>query len=259
MNLTNKQIQSISKSLSSENALLFPHLDYILQDLVELGASAEDILFLYEKHKTSSRERGLDLGCGKGAVSCCLAKNFDVEMIGIDLMSPFIETANKRAVEKNLTHKVKFYVEDMNDAVNHYKDFDFVIYAACGDVLGNAIEALTKIKQCLKPGGLVFIDDAFAIQPLDGYLTQAMWESAISRSGFKLLEVKTMTKEDQEIIKQRQLSTIFQRVNELKALNPEYRFLFEKYYHTQVSEWETLIDCVVGVTLCLKNVDNITN
>lgn len=255
MKLTRRQIQSISKSLSSQSSQLFPHLDYILQDLVELGAIPEDIGVLYQKHRSSLNERGLDLGCGKGSVSLYLSKNFDVEMVGIDLMSPFIDVAKTRSIEHNLQHKVRFKVEDMNDAITHYKNFDFVVYAACGDILGNPIEALKKVKQCIKPHGLVLIDDAFAFEPLDGYLTQSMWENAISQSGFKLIDYIIISKETQENLKQKQLSTIFQRVHELKALYPEYRYLFENYYRAQVEEWDILMNHVYGVTLCLRSID----
>lgn len=89
------------QSLDGSDVELYPYFDYLLQDLLELGASAEVINSLIKKHIIDkiNRVNVLDLGCGKGAVSISIAKEFGFRVIGIDAYTPFIKEAKKRAKE----------------------------------------------------------------------------------------------------------------------------------------------------------------
>ena len=78
--------KSVTRSLDGDNEDLFPYFAYLLQDLWEIGASPAIIKKLLRKN-TDDKEKMqiLDLGCGKGAVSIQLAKQFDCQCLLLHL------------------------------------------------------------------------------------------------------------------------------------------------------------------------------
>ncbi|MBU4451076.1 MAG: methyltransferase domain-containing protein, partial [Actinobacteria bacterium] len=86
--------ESVVTAMDGSDSGLFPFSPYILQDLWEIGASPEVIIELVRKHTNNYYSLSiLDLGCGKGAVSIKLAKEFNCTCLGIDAIKEFINEA----------------------------------------------------------------------------------------------------------------------------------------------------------------------
>jgi 2-polyprenyl-3-methyl-5-hydroxy-6-metoxy-1,4-benzoquinol methylase len=165
--------EKLAKSLTSESTEIIPYLPYLLQDLWELGSSPKDIIDMILKHmQVSQKTKVLDLACGKGAVSIHVAKALGCKVKGIDIISDFIDFADKKAQEYGVEKLCEFKVGDINEAVKVESDYDIVVLGAVGDVLGNPEETIQKLKITVKNGGYIIIDDAYGNDNSDGNILQ---------------------------------------------------------------------------------------
>jgi 2-polyprenyl-3-methyl-5-hydroxy-6-metoxy-1,4-benzoquinol methylase len=154
--------EKLAKSLTAESIELIPYLPYLLQDLWELGSSPKDMLDLITRHlRVSKQTKVLDLACGKGAVSIHLARRLGCLVKGIDIIPEFIGFAINKAQEFGVEELCEFKVGDITESVKTEKDYDIVIYGAVGNVLGNWEETITLLKNTVKKGGYIIIDDAY--------------------------------------------------------------------------------------------------
>jgi len=69
----------------------------------------------------------LDVGCGVGATSCYLAKEYDCQVVGVDISDTMIEWSRERAVKEDVNDKVEFRVADARDLPFQNSVFDVVI------------------------------------------------------------------------------------------------------------------------------------
>jgi ubiquinone/menaquinone biosynthesis C-methylase UbiE len=93
----------------------------------------------------------LEVACGTGLVALKVAERGD-KVYGIDISSPMIEEAKKKAQELG-TKNVEFSVEDAYALPFDNNMFDIVI---CNNALHNMMypqKALSAIKRVIKPGG----------------------------------------------------------------------------------------------------------
>ena len=102
--------KSIVASLDGRDKKLLPYFPYLMQDLWEIGASPEVIAELIKKHGLDKKKKILDLGCGKGAVSVKLAREFDFSIHGVDAMPEFIVEAYQYAQKYKVEKLCKFEV-----------------------------------------------------------------------------------------------------------------------------------------------------
>lgn len=203
--------------------------------------------------------RFLDLGCGKGAVAVKMAQAFGAEVLGLDLMAAFIETARAKAKEHGVSALCRLRVEDVNTAVEIERDFDCVILGAVGHALGSPEETLKKLMRTIKPGGYVFIEDAFLASsdamvryaPYE-YPTRGQWLRIFADCGVELMEEVVADAEDQSEGNEDDLNHIEKRAGELAALHPEKKSLFEGYVISQKKEIDDLEDAVVGAAWLLR-------
>jgi 2-polyprenyl-3-methyl-5-hydroxy-6-metoxy-1,4-benzoquinol methylase len=159
--LPKKPEASISDSLEVEKHLL-PHMPYLLQDLWALGSSVDAIVEAVSALNLSSSETTiLDLGCGKGALSIQLAAKCGVMCTGIDAMAAFLEDAKIKAEEYQVSHLCQFIEQDLLEYVSVEHDFDVVILASLGGVLGPLSDTIEKLRTQVRPGGYIIIDDGY--------------------------------------------------------------------------------------------------
>ena len=148
--------ESVVTAMDGSDSGLFPFLPYILQDLWEIGASPEVIIELVRKHMNNYFSLSiLDLGCGKGAVSIKLAKEFNCTCLGIDAIKEFINEANNKAKEYGVDHLCKFEVGDIRERIKVLTQFNIIILGAIGPVFGDYFKTLSIISKCLKKEGLI--------------------------------------------------------------------------------------------------------
>lgn len=253
--------KSVLKSLDGKNDNLYPFLPYLLQDLWEMGTSAEIILTLLKKHRINQRRdvRILDLGCGKGAISVNLAKTFGFHVHGIDGMPEFIKDANVWAEKYDVSHLCRFEVGDIRLQVNQLEGHDVIILGSIGPVFGQVEETLKSVKSCLKRNGYVIIDDGYIPDDskinLQHYPTRSEALIQIQNSHFDVVEEHVI---DQSYVKESD-AVIFERIHhrviELKSKYPEKGYLFEQYLKTQEEENDILENHVQCVTWLLRRID----
>ncbi|MCG8400108.1 MAG: class I SAM-dependent methyltransferase [Firmicutes bacterium] len=244
----------LAKSLTAESIELIPYLPYLLQDLWELGSSPKDILSMISKQiQVSDKTKVLDLACGKGAVSINLAKALGCNVKGIDIITEFIDFANKKAREFGVENLCEFNVGDINESVKVEKNYDIVIFGAVGNVLGDQEETILKLKSTVKDGGYIFIDDAYGKEDSNPqFLTREQWLMIFQNTGVKLLEEKLVDDDELVSINNEQMACIEKRVNELKKTHPEKESLFDSYLQSQQAECAELEDEISGVTMLLQ-------
>jgi len=249
--------EKLARSLTAESIELIPYLPYLLQDIWELGSSPKDILELIVKHiHVSVHTMVLDLACGKGAVSVHIAKNLGCKVKGIDLIPEFIDVALDTAQEFGVGTLCEFIVGDITKAINSEKDYDIVIFGSVGDVLGNTEETITLLKNTVKKGGYIIIDDAYGTNNSNTtYLTRERWLTIFHKTKVKLVGEKTMSDDEMIRVNHEQQPLIMQRANELKVQFPLKEHLFDSYSQSQQAECDELENEISGVTLLLQVID----
>ncbi len=243
---------------------LFPFLPYILQDTWEIGADAEIITSLIQKHMSNfSNLNVLDLGCGKGAVSIMLADKLKCRCHGIDAVPEFIDEANKKAKEYSVSLLCKFEIGDIRVKIKTLPRFDVIILGAIGPVLGNYFSTLTAVSDNLNPHGIIIIDDGY-IENDSSYthpliLKQNELHSQIEAAGMKLIDEVTIGKNEIKSADDQIFSSLKKRCLELIDMHPEKHNLFEAYIKKQEEENDVLENKIICSTMVIKRTNNCHN
>ncbi len=105
-------------------------------------------------------ERALDIGCGIGQDTLPIKEQRpDAEVIGLDLASPMLKFAHKRAVEKNIDITfVQRTAEDTGYPDNHF-DFIFAFQIFHELSLRGMGDIIKECHRILRPGGVFVIAD----------------------------------------------------------------------------------------------------
>jgi len=249
--------EKLARSLTAESVELIPYLPYLLQDLWELGSSPKDILDMITKHIHFTVEtRVLDLACGKGSVSVNLAKNLGCMVKGIDIIPEFIDYAINKAHEFGVEKMCEFVVGDITQSVQTEKGYDIVILGAVGDVLGNSEDTINLLKNTVKKGRYIMIDDAYGNDITNvKHPTREQWLALFNNTGVRLIDEKMIEDEELVSLNHEQQELIVRRANELKADMPEKAHLFDSYIRSQQAECDELENEISGVTLLLQAID----
>ena len=252
----------LAKSLTAETTELLEYIPYLLQDFWEIGSSPEDIEAAIRKNiKNYCKFRVLDLACGKGAVSVKLAKNLGIHVKGIDIIKEFIEFAKEKSKEYGVSHLCEFTVEDINKSVFSETGYDIVIFGAVGNVLGSPQETLEKLKNTIKQGGFMVLDEAYLINSSEDikyknyeYITRDEWLKIFEESGLKLTMEIIPDKEEITDSNDQDMDFIEKRAEELKEKFPEKSSIFDGYVQSQQNECEDLEGNIEGVTWLLQKI-----
>lgn len=249
--------EKLARSLTAESVELIPYFPFLLQDLWELGSSPRDMIEMIKKHIHVSKDmRVLDLACGKGAVSVNLARELGCRVKGIDIIPEFIDFAIQKAQEYGAGELCEFVVEDITQSVKTEKGYDIVILGAVGDVLGNAEETVRLLKNTVKKGGYIIIDDAYGNDETDTkYPTRERWIEIFNKTGVKLIDEKGIDEDELVDLNNEQQELIVKRANELKGKYPEKAHLFDSYIRSQRAECDELENEITGVTMLLQVMD----
>lgn len=242
----------IAKSLEVNEELL-PHVSELLADLWALGSSPNHIVDLLKPLELPPRKtRVLDLGCGKGAVSVKLAQELGLNVLGIDAFRPFLEEAKKKAVEHKVAHLCEFHFGDMREYVRDPSDFDVVVYASVGNVLGSFRDCVSSLRRTIRPGGYMIIDDGYlkSGSKLDrrGYEHYISYEQTVSQltshGDMILQEINTET--ETKAINNEYLRSITKRAELLKQVHPELQESLDWYIENQSVECDVIDNKICG-------------
>ncbi|KAL2077281.1 hypothetical protein ACEWY4_026785 [Coilia grayii] len=103
-------------------------------------------------------QKVLDVGCGIGGGDFYMAKNFGVEVLGMDLSANMVEIACERAAKEKLP-QVSFEVADATKRVFPEGTFDVVYSRDTILHIGDKLELFKHFYSWLKPGGKLLISD----------------------------------------------------------------------------------------------------
>ncbi|MDI6803402.1 MAG: class I SAM-dependent methyltransferase [Bacteroidota bacterium] len=250
--------KSIANSLETNERLL-PYMPFLLQDLWVMGSSGEQIIILIGELKLhSDKTKVLDLGCGKGAVSIQIAAKYGFKVVGIDAMKQFLEEANKKAHQYNVSHLCEFIEQDIFDYVSVEHDYDIVILAAVGGVFGSLQNTVAQLRTQVRSGGYMIIDD--------GYLRDG---KSISRKGYGHYRnheetIRELTFYDDKLLGEINTNELSSQINyeyhhliekrgkELIALYPELENEVKSYIDLQAEECDVLKNQIEGALWLLK-------
>jgi cyclopropane fatty-acyl-phospholipid synthase-like methyltransferase len=237
---------------------LFPFLPYILQDVWEIGASPHVMIQLVRKHaKIHSRLRVLDLGCGKGAVSIQIAKEFKCQCLGIDAIRDFISEADAKAREFAVADLCRFAVGDIREKVKTLPRFDIIILGAIGPVFGDYLSTLTALHGCLTLGGMVIIDDGYIEDDSDYVHPLVRKRGEILRkvrdAGMEIIDEVIFQGDEIKDADEQVFRKLKKRCRELIAAHPEKSRLFENYIRKQEEENDVLETKIVCSTMVIGN------
>lgn len=231
---------------------LLPHLPALFQDLEDLGARARDVVSLLEGQPLSSGSRVLDLGCGKGAAAISMARRFGVSVRGVDGMPDFIEHCRAQAREHGVENLCTFEVEDVRETVLSASDYDLVTFLALGPLFGEADETIEVLRECVRPGGLVLIDDAFVAdgheppQGAYGCYDHSTTIRLLESHGDRVIGERVMDSPENEAWCRAMTGEILRRAEELAQRHPELADALITFAERQQRETEVLCEELVG-------------
>jgi ubiquinone/menaquinone biosynthesis C-methylase UbiE len=102
----------------------------------------------------------LDVSSGRGTQSIFYAEKYDVSVTGLDISKEMIDTAEKRAKEKNLTNKVKFVQGDSQNLPFPDNTFDIIVNECAVGIPDNSQQVLNEMVRVVKKGSIVAIHES---------------------------------------------------------------------------------------------------
>lgn len=101
-------------------------------------------------------QRILDIGCGWGGLGLYLAENFDVEVVGVTLSDEQHAVANRRAVERGLSSKARFLLQDYRTVAG---PFDRIISVGMFEHVGVGYfrNYFRSCRELLTPDGVMML------------------------------------------------------------------------------------------------------
>jgi len=167
---------------------------------------------LAEKLRIKPGDKILDTGCGVGASAIWLAKNYNVEVVGVDISEFHCKKAEAFAKKAGVSNRVKFYVKDF--ITTNFEKESFDIIWALESVCHASIKKdfVREMKRILKNSGRLIIADGFIkrddLSILDQYLLNnwinnwaipnlvmiSDFYKYLEETGFKNIEFTNITK-----------------------------------------------------------------
>jgi len=234
---------------------LLPYLPELLADLEELGSNAEAITSVLDDLNLIKSATVVDLGCGKGAVAVEIAQRLNLKVLGIDLFEPFIENCKKLAKRQDVSELCHFIHGDILKLPGKIAPCDIAIFAALGDVLGPLDEAVSVIRQYVKPGGYMVISDGFikdgGSSDFPGFEQYAQRTEMIARltAGGDILVREII---DADIFDKGEDQMIAARAKAIAARRPEIAVEILGYAERQAAEYGYIDENFVSAIWVLK-------
>ncbi len=249
--------ESVVVALDGTDQAIFPFLPHILQDLWEFGSDPKIIVKALQRNtEASSALTVLDLGCGKGAVSITIAKEFFCHCYGIDGVTEFINDAIVKSKALDVENLCHFSVGDIRKIDLPKKHFDVIVLGSIGPVFGNFYETISCLKPLLKPEGIFIIDETYIEDGNEYTHPQILNKKTILQQ----IRQAKMNLIDEIIIPNESIKPsndfIYQRIKlrceELIIKNPDKQNIFKSYLETQEEENDVLENRVVCSTMVIQ-------
>jgi len=155
----------------------------------------------------------LDLGSGKGFPSLLWASMFGVRVEGFDVNKKYVQYANTRAKMLNLSHRVKYFCQDVRE-LRFNRKYDVVASLGLGvtQIYRDINDTLKIFKKMLHEDGiLILAEPVWLVKPIssevlnalgeaeDSFLTMHETQQLMKESKFQVLGHFVSSKEDWEL------------------------------------------------------------
>jgi tRNA (mo5U34)-methyltransferase len=119
--------------------------------------------------------RVLDIGCRDGFFAFEMERRGAAEVVGIDYAAP--EVTGFSVAAEILGSAVTYRVENVYDlSLERHGSFDLVLFLGVIYHLRNPLLALDRIREVIRPGGLLFVESYLTRHPALENLDQPAWE-----------------------------------------------------------------------------------
>lgn len=169
-------------------------------------ASTERALALLPK--LPEKPHILDLGCGSGRQSLCVARHTGGELVAVDNYQPFLDRLSQSAAEQGLAARISTRCESMDALTLPESSFDLIWSEGAIYVMGFE-RGLREICRYLVPDGLVAVTEAVWLRDNPPAEVREFWESEypaigtrkanesmIAAAGYQLLDSFVLPKSD---------------------------------------------------------------
>ncbi len=102
----------------------------------------------------------LDVSCGRGTQSVFYAKNYGVNVVGIDISDDMVKVATKNAEEANLSDKIKFKLGDSQNLPFENKTFDVVINECAVGIPDDSQKVIDEMVRVANDSGIVIFHES---------------------------------------------------------------------------------------------------
>ncbi|KAM6435061.1 uncharacterized protein PHA67_000688 isoform 3-T3 [Liasis olivaceus] len=188
-------------------------------------------------------QRVLDVGCGLGGSDFYLAKEFGVEVLGLDLSSNMVELALERA-QKEPSSLVQFEISDVTRRTFPEASFGIVYSRDTILHIEDKVSLFRRLLSWLKPGGQLLISDyccgqrpwskaftQYVKQRRYSLLTPEDYGQVLQEAGFVQVKVLDST--------ERMLSALSQELQRLETSREKFVQEFsEDEFKSMVSGWQ---------------------
>lgn len=237
---------------------LLPLLPYLLQDIDELGGMFHHALPVLRSLPLSPQTQALDLGCGKGANSCTLAREFGCRVLGVDWFPAFIEDARARAAQQGVQSLCTFECADARAVPARGMTCDLLVMFSVERFFGSLWDYVGTARSLVRPGGCMVFEEMFlapGVSPsaeLGDYADADTTRRAMLSHGDRLRAWLPCDPDEFAAWNNRAVALIENRVRELIAVHPEHAAALRGYAEFQERESRRLERFFRSVTVVLE-------
>ncbi len=109
----------------------------------------------------------LDVSSGRGTLAIFYAKEFGVDVTGLDIAEEMVEAAQKLARGEGVTERVRFQLGDSQQLPFEDQSFDVVINECAVGIPDDSQRVLDEMVRVVKPGGRIVIHESTWRKPLE--------------------------------------------------------------------------------------------
>ena len=145
------------------------HFGYFPEGQEQISISAAQELMtdrLGERLDPAPGSLLLDAGCGEGPVALRLAQQYDVRIVGVDILSPNIKRAQQKAQRLGLETSVEFHLMDYTRLAFADQTFDGVYTMETLVHAPDYHDALRELHRVLKDGGKIVLFE-YSMSPVE--------------------------------------------------------------------------------------------
>jgi len=130
-----------------------------------------------DKDRAAGPMRILDIGCGNGAQTICLAQHVNGSILAVDNHPPFLDELQRRAAAAGVAAKIQVALRDMHTLTKDDGPFDVVWSEGALFVMGFR-EGLTACGALLEPGGGLVVSELAWLRPDPPENCRRFWAEA---------------------------------------------------------------------------------